>query len=393
METPLLYRQLQDQLSQWVQPKDQRHLQGFVEIVAAVLPSGEACLGRWIPDLSHRNCGARAHMGRLSYFLHNPQITAERYYEPILGHLLSTFAGEAMLLTLDTSMLWDQFCLIEVCLAWGGRSFTLAQVVLEHGSAMVGFEQYRPVLERAQRVLPPDVQVTLLADRGFVRGASPEEKHGGLMRWLNQQKWDWAIRVKSDLLVTTTDGRTQSVEGLFPPPEQAYWVGPVRVLGDIEAHLATANVPGAQDTWAVLSSQTVSLQTFALYGQRFGGIEHHFKDYKSAALDILDSGLRDADGLTRLFMLLDCAYLIALVLGMMLVKAGQRTRLDWHGDRGLSFLQLGLRELARLCYERRPLPILQALPKGNPPPACASQRKRDALDCRIEFSRGVTFSC
>jgi hypothetical protein len=157
-------------------------------------------------------------MGRLSYFLHNPQITAERYYEPILGHLLSTFAGEAILLTLDTSMLWDQFCLIEVCLAWGGRSFTLAQVVLEHGSAMVGFEQYRPVLERAQRVLPPDVQVTLLADRGFVRGASPEEKHGGLMRWLNQQKWDWAIRVKSDLLVTTTDGRTQSVESLFPPP-------------------------------------------------------------------------------------------------------------------------------------------------------------------------------
>jgi hypothetical protein len=91
-------------------------------------------------------------------------------------------------------------------------------------------------------------------------------------------------------------------------------------------------------------------------------------------------------------MLLDCAYLIALVLGMMLVKAGQRTRLDWHGDRGLSFLQLGLRELARLCYERLPLPILQALPKCNPPPACASQRKRDALDCRIEFSKVVSFS-
>jgi hypothetical protein len=200
METPLLYRQLQDQLSQWVQPKDTRHLQGFAEIVAAILQSGEACLGRWIPYLSHRDCQARAHMGRLSYFLHNEQITAERYYEPMLRHLLSAFAGEAILLTLDTSMLWDQFCLIEVCLAWGGRSFTLAQVVLEHGSAMVGFEQYRPVLERAQQVLPPEVQVTLLADRGF--------EHGDLMRWLNTQQWDWAIRVKSDLLVTTPDGRT-----------------------------------------------------------------------------------------------------------------------------------------------------------------------------------------
>ena len=78
METPLLYRQRQDQLSQGVPPKDQRHLRGFADIVAAVLLSGEACLGRWIPDLSHRDCGARAHMERRSYFLHNPQITAER---------------------------------------------------------------------------------------------------------------------------------------------------------------------------------------------------------------------------------------------------------------------------------------------------------------------------
>lgn len=47
-------------------------------------------------------------------------------------------------------------------LAWGGRSITLAQVVLEHGSATVGFEQYRPVLEATQSVLPPNVAVTLL---------------------------------------------------------------------------------------------------------------------------------------------------------------------------------------------------------------------------------------
>ena len=260
-------------------------------------------------------------MGRLSYFLHNKQITAERYYEPMLRQAVSAFAGEGALLTLDTSMLGEQYCLIEVCFVWGGRSFTLAQVVLEHSSATVGFEQYRSVLERAQALLPPGVQVTLLADRGFVREASPTEKHGELMRWLNQQQWDWAIRVKSDLLVTTPNGRTQAVETFFPPPEQAYLVGSVQVLGDVDAHLATANVSGAQDTWAVLSSQAVSLKTFALYGQRFGGIEHHFKDYKSAALNVLDSGLCDADALTRLFMLLDCAYLIALILDMMLVQA------------------------------------------------------------------------
>ena len=88
-------------------------------------------------------------------------------------------------------------------------------------------------------------------------------------------------------------------------------------------------------------------------------------------------------------MLLDCALLIALLLGMMLVQAGHLARLDWHPQRGLSFLQLGLRELARLCYQRLPLPQLTALPKIHPPPASASRRKREALDYRIEFSKVV----
>jgi len=69
-------------------------------------------------------------------------------------------------------MLWDQFCLVEVWI-WGGRSISLAQVVLEHGSAQL-FEQYRPVLETVLALLPPNSTVTLLADRGF--------EHGELMR-------------------------------------------------------------------------------------------------------------------------------------------------------------------------------------------------------------------
>ena len=384
METPLLYRQLQDQLRQWVRPVDQRHLQVFSEILAAILQSGSGVMGKWIPCLAHRTCQARAHLERFSYFLHNQQITAERFYQPILRPIVSAFAGEAVLLTLDTSMMWDQFCLIEVCLVWGGRSFTLAQTVLEHGSATVGFEQYQPVLECAKHLLPQHCQVTLLAARGF--------EHSQLIHWLNQQGWSWAIRVKSNLQVTLTRGCTQSVEHLIPPQQHAYLFENVQVLDGITCHLATAQMPSSKDFWAVLSSQPPSIQTFALYGKRFGGIEPHFKDYKSAAFNILQSGLRTPQSLTCLFMLLDCAVLIALILGMMLVQAGERSRLDWHGERGLSFLQLGLRELARLCYQRLPLPKLTTLPKYSPPPACASKRKREMLDCRIEFSKVVVFS-
>ena len=375
MQIPHLYLQLQEQLRQWIKPKDKRHLQGYAEAVAAILQSGSASLSHWLPYLSHRDCKARSQMERLNYLVHNPHIIAETFYNPLLKHFLQGFAGASLELALDTSMLWDQFCLIEVCLIWGGRSICLAQVVLEHGSATVGFEDYRPVLEQVLSILPPQSKVTLLADRGF--------EHGELMRWLNRNQWSWAIRAKTDLLVTLPTGSTHSVEKLIPPSEQAYLFPDVTVLGDINCHLATANLTMAKGSWAVLTAIPPSLQTFALYGKRFGGIEPHFKDYKSGTFDIVSSHLRDAQALTCLFMLLATASLIALILGMMLVRLGQRAWIDWHDNRGLSFLQLGLRNLRSLLYQQKPLPLLEILPRSNPPPACASAAKREKLDFRI----------
>jgi hypothetical protein len=286
--------------------------------------------------------------------------------------------GRSVELTLDTSVLWDQFCLIEVCLIWGGRSITLSQVVIEHVSATVGFAQYRHILEAVQDLLPPDLRITLLADRGF--------EHGELIRWLGSSGWSWAIRGKIDLQVTLPSGGTQSAAELLPHSDQAYLFSNVKILGDITCHLATANLSTAQETWIVLSDRPPSLQTFALYGKRFGGIEPHFKDYKSAAFNVLDSHLRDPQPLTCLFMLMDCASLIAIVLGMMLESLGRRAQIDWHYERGLSFLQLGLRELQRLVYQREPLPALTPLPKKSPPTDYASVRKREQMECRIEFS-------
>lgn len=75
----------------------------------------------------------------------------------------------------------------------------------------------------------------------------------------------------------------------------------------IECHLATANLAMAGEPCAVLTDTTPSLQTFVVYGQRFGGIEPHFKDYKSAAFDLTRSYLRDEMALTCLLMLLAAA--------------------------------------------------------------------------------------
>ena len=312
MSTPLLHTQLKAQLSQWIIPQDKRHLDGFAENVAAILQSKSACLSHWLTYLSHRNCQARSQMERLSYFVHNHKITAEIFYEPLLREFLKAWADTSVILTLDTSVLWEQYCLIEVCLVWGGRSFALAQKLMEHKSATVAYEAYRTVLETTLNVLPPQCQVTLLADRGF--------EHGDLIRWLRDHGWSWAIRAKSDLSITLGKGKTAPVSALLPPSEEAYLFRDITVLGDIECHLATANVSMAGEPWAVITDTPPSLQTFSLYGQRFGGIEPHFKDYKSAAFGLPCSRLRDAQALTCLLMLLAAATLLAIVLAVVVVR-------------------------------------------------------------------------
>jgi hypothetical protein len=52
------------------------------------------------------------------------------FYAPLVRRFLKAWQGIAMTLTLDTSMRWDKYCLIEVCLAWAGRSVVLVQKVV-----------------------------------------------------------------------------------------------------------------------------------------------------------------------------------------------------------------------------------------------------------------------
>lgn len=384
MNTPQLHSQLLAQLSQWIVPKDRRHLKNCAEIVAAILQSESACLAHWIPFLTHRGCQARAQIQRLSYFLHNTSTSQELFYLPLLQHFLQEWKEREMLLVMDTSMFWDTYCLIEICLAWGGRSITLAQTVIEHGSATVGFEQYLPVLEAVKALLPAGSHPTLLADRGF--------EHGELMRWLNKQEWDWAIRVKSDLLIALGNGRQSSLHELFAAPGEVNLYSDVLVLEDIKCNLGTANCLEAQDPWAVLTSTALSLQTFRLYGERFGGVEPHFKDYKSGTFDISKSKIRNALALSNLLMMLAIAQLLAIRLGLIVIETEKRSVLDWHGDRGLSLLQLGIREVKRLCYNALQIPILSPIAWCRMRPACASQKKREKLEKRIQFSRVVKFS-
>jgi hypothetical protein len=106
-----------------------------------------------------------------------------------------------------------------------------------------------------------------------------------------------------------------------------------QIIGDIDSHLATGHWPDAKEPWAFVT-------------KRFGGIEPHFKDDKSAAFDITRSHIRHPEALGCLLMLIAAAQLlVAIQIGFCTAYLQHLTQIDWHGERAISFLQLGLREL------------------------------------------------
>jgi hypothetical protein len=118
MSSSPLYLQLSEQLSQFITPKDRRHLQVFSELIGAILMSGSACMSHWAPFLTHRACKARSHLERISYFLKNSAIDSETFYEPLLQFFLQAWQGKSMTIVVAThntnrsgpqsSEFWDQ---------------------------------------------------------------------------------------------------------------------------------------------------------------------------------------------------------------------------------------------------------------------------------------------
>lgn len=111
-----------------------------------------------------------------------------------------------------------------------------------------------------------------------------------------------------------------------------------------------------------------------------------------SGFNILDSRFRTAEGLTNLLMVLSTAEFIALSMALLVIKAQELSRFDWHRQRGLSFLQLGLRKIQSISYQGNRSFCFQSLPRINPPPACASKKKAKFLRYRIEFEKNNCIS-
>jgi hypothetical protein len=175
------------------------------------------------------------------------------------------------------------------------------------------------LIERLQEILPKEVKVTLLADRGF----------GDWRRYdhLEAMGWDYVIRFREDILVTDTKGVCKPARQWLSPTGRARMLKGARVTQEKAEAGAVVVVHDKRmkESWCLATSRTdlSAKEVVKLYGRRFT-IEENFRDTKDlrfglglSATHLGDCGRRD-----RLLLLVAMAQGLLTLLGAACEETG-----------------------------------------------------------------------
>lgn len=358
------------------------HLTTCLWMVLALIHTGEVSLTRWLPYLPCRGSQAQSKQRRVSRWLHNCRINVHRLYKPLIQAALADWQEEVLYLSLDTSMFWDEYCLVRLAVVHRGRALPVVWRVLERQSASIAFSEYRELLEQAASRLPREVQVVMLADRGFV--------HTDCMQAVSTRLgWHYRIRLKRDTWIWRAGKGWRQLKD-FPLKRgealcfhnvklhKRLWFGPVHVA------FGRNNLNG--EFWAIVSDEPTSLHTFEEYGLRFD-IEENFLDDQSNGWNVQKSEVRSVCALSRLWFVLAVATLYVTAQGIEVVQSGKRRRVDPHWFRGNSYFRIGW-DWVKTALQAGWRLIQQVRFTGNldPQPAMASRKQHQKRARQIEFT-------
>lgn len=383
--TPL-YDRLLSLLSQHSQYRDLRHLKALAWMINALICSGTINLSEWEAYVPSRAEQAQSTERRWQRFLRNHRIRVRALYVPLVMAAINNWHHQRLYLALDTTVLWNRFCIIHISVVCCGRAVPFLWKVLDHKSSTVAFREYKLMLRLAHRLLSNYPDIMLLADRGF---ANHE-----LMSWLQDNSWHYCLRLPCD--VTLHGPRRYPIElmYLWPAKGQAVFYHNVGLWldGEYRCNIVLANVKGVKEPWAVITDEEPSLQTLWQYGLRFR-VEELFLDSKSGAFQLEESRIRDSKALERLYLVVALAILFATSQGMAVQITGLRTQVDPHWKRGLSYLKIGLRWLKGVVNKGRALLSPVPLLSQDPQPCFASKKAKKQYYDAIWFSRIRELKC
>lgn len=333
-KSPRLYSELVRLCGQPGQWRDVRHVQTLAWMVVGLIQAECVKLTAWIPFVQGRAQYAQSTQRRFRRWLGNRRIEVAPLYGPLIQQALQDWGTHTVYLALDTSLLWNQYCLIRLSVVYRGRAVPVVWDVIEHGSSSVTHAAYAALLDAVPALLPAGVKVVFLADRGF---ADTE-----LLAQLRRLGWHFRIRIKATFTVLRPGQLPGKVEEFVLAPGRALFLHNVAITGEQfgPVSLALARHSRNGEYWYLVSDEPTSVYTFKEYGRRFD-IEENFWDDKSNGFQLESSLVRDADALTRLCFVVAVATLYLVAQGTQVVAQQKRRWIDPHWLRGNSYLRLG----------------------------------------------------
>ena len=167
------------------------HLQTCIWMIIALIHTGNVNLTKWSMYIPGRGKLAGGRQRRIQRWLNNPRINVHRIRKSLVKAALDDWSESKIFLALDTSLFWDEYCLVRLWVIHRGRALPLVWRVMNHESASISVTDYREMIKQAQVRLRESVKVILLAERGFI--------HTELMTMLTTQLgWHYRLRIKSN---------------------------------------------------------------------------------------------------------------------------------------------------------------------------------------------------
>ena len=383
--TPL-YHQLLSLLSQHAKYKDFRHLRALAWMINALICSSKINLSEWESYVISRANQAQSIERRWHRFVHNSRIKVKSLYIPLVMAAISNWNEQRLYLALDTTVLWNRYCMIHLSVICGGRAIPFVWKVMEHKSCTVAFGEYKLMLRLAHRLLSQHSDVMLLADRGFANHQ--------LISWLKTSQWHYCLRLPCDVFIHGARRHPIELKYLYPPQSEAILYHNVGLWldGKCRSNFVLANVKGVKEPWAVITDEEPTLQILWQYAMRFR-IEELFLDSKSGVFELEESKIRQPQALERLYLVVALALLFATTHGMAVQLNGLRQQVDPHYRRGLSYLKIGVRWLKGVLHKGRnlfaPIPLFYQ----NIQPCFASKKDRREYYDAIWFNRISEVKC
>jgi hypothetical protein len=341
-------------------------------------------LTAWVPFVHGRAQYAQSTQRRFRRWLANPHIAVAPQYGPLIQQALQNWGTHTLYLALDTSMLWNQYCLIRLSVVYRGRAVPVVWEVIEHGSSSVPHTAYAALLEAVPPLLPAGVKVVFLADRGF---ADIE-----LLAHLRRLGWHFRIRLKATFSVLRPGQPACKVEDVALAPGRALFLHNVAITAEQfgPVSLALARHSSNGEYWYLVSDEPTSVRTFEEYGYRFD-IEENFLDDKSNGFQLESSLVREAQALTRLCFVLAVATLYLVAQGTQVVAQQKRRWVDPHWLRGNSYVRIGWQWVKTALTRGWELFATLRLSGGPDPEPCRASASQLTAPLAVTFTQTIYY--